>query len=160
MSAILNKVSAIEAMGLSTRDLGYGSDADRGPGAKDHFASTRLHGSDLRAVLRDSVWDLVQQCSLCAVWSSRETTLNPDRGSGSSESGFSARVESHILMMLEHFLRRETTINIAVTMEDLPCFLETIRILKHGDGVNKKKKKKWRVTPIGFQVHKSHQYRG
>ena len=42
-------------MGLSTRDLGSGSDADRGSGFKDHFASTRPRsGSELRAVLRDS----------------------------------------------------------------------------------------------------------
>ena len=53
--------------------------------------------------------DPVQQCnarSLRAVWSSRETTLNPDRGSGSSVPGFSARVESpnktNILLQLLH----------------------------------------------------------
>ena len=37
------------------------------------------------------------QCNarnLRAVWSSREISLNPDQGSRSNESGFSARVES------------------------------------------------------------------
>ena len=47
--------------------------------------------------------NLVQQCntgSLRAVWSStRETTLNQDRESGSSESGFSARVENPMSLL-------------------------------------------------------------
>ena len=84
--------------GLSTRDLGSASDADRGSGFKYHSASTRPQsGSELRAVLRNSAWDAVKQCnagSLGAVWSLCATTLNPDRESGSSESVFSARVES------------------------------------------------------------------
>ena len=45
----------------------------------------------------DSEWDPVQQCnahSLRGIWSSCETTLNPDWGSGSSEYGFSVHVES------------------------------------------------------------------
>ena len=38
-------------LGLATRDLGSGSDADRGFGSKDHFASTQPRsGSELRAV--------------------------------------------------------------------------------------------------------------
>ena len=54
-------------------------------------------------VIRYSARDSFQQCnahSLCAMWSSCKTTLNPDRGSGSSESGFSAHVESPIRSML------------------------------------------------------------
>ena len=87
------KESPDQIMGLSTRDLGSRSDADRGSGTKCHYASTRpLSRSALRAVLRDSAWDPVQLCNV--MWSSRKTTLNPDQGSGSSESGFSARVES------------------------------------------------------------------
>ena len=84
-------------LGLSTQDLGSGSDADRGSWSKNHFASTRpWSGLELRAVLQDSAWDPIQQCnarSLRAVWSSPETMLHQDR-SGSSESGFSACVES------------------------------------------------------------------
>ena len=47
--------------------------------------------------LCDNAWDPVKQCnahSLRTVWSSRVTTLNPYRGSGSSESVFSACVKS------------------------------------------------------------------
>ena len=89
-------------MGLFTQDLGYGSGADQGSGFKDHFASTRPRSEQscmlcCMTVLWDSAWDPVQQCNvltLPAVWSLRETTLNPDRGSESSESWFSAYVES------------------------------------------------------------------
>ena len=42
-------------LGLSTRDLGSGSDVNRGSGSKDHFASTQPRsGSELRVVLCDS----------------------------------------------------------------------------------------------------------
>ena len=96
-------IIALDTLGLSTPDRGSTSDADRGSRFKDHFASTRpWSGSELHAVLRDSAWDPVKQCnarSLRAVWSSRATTLNPDRGSGSSESVFSARVESPIVSL-------------------------------------------------------------
>ena len=83
-------------MGLSTRDLESGFDADRGSGSKDHFASTRPRSVfELRsAVLHGSAWDPDQQYNvrgLPAVRSTRETE------SGSSESGFSARVESPII---------------------------------------------------------------
>ena len=60
-----------------------------------HTASKRIWAACCAA------WHCVRsspavQCahSLRAVWSSRETTMNPDQGSGSSESGFSALVES------------------------------------------------------------------
>ena len=69
-----------------------------GIGFKDHFASTGPRSeSELCAVLRDRERDPVKQCNACslrAVWSSRTTTLNPDRGFISSESVFSARVKS------------------------------------------------------------------
>ena len=88
-------------LGLSTQDLGSGFDADRGSGSKDHFTSTPPRfESELHAMLRRSACDPVHKCnarSLRCVWSSRETTLNPDWGSGSSESGFSACVESPII---------------------------------------------------------------
>ena len=73
-------------VGLSTRDPGSGSDADRGFGSYDH--------SKLRAL------DPVQQCnarSMRAMRSSRDTTMNTDQESRSSESGFSTRVESPII---------------------------------------------------------------
>ena len=69
-------------LGLSTWDRRSRSDADRGSKSKDHFASTRPRsGSELPAVLRNSAWDPVQQCnacSLCAMWSSLESTLSPN----------------------------------------------------------------------------------
>ena len=74
-------------IGLSTRDLGSVSGIWIQRPLCLHTAS--ISGSELRAMLRDSEWDPVKQCnahSLCAVWSSRVTTLNPDRGSGSSKS--------------------------------------------------------------------------
>ena len=115
----------------STRDLGFGSDADRWSVSKDHVASKwPRSGSELRALLHRccvtvpldskkilSSIVLAGQCmisvtcpckcgftthSLRAVRSSHETTLNPDRGSRSSESGFSARVES--LVNIKYFL--------------------------------------------------------
>ena len=86
-------------MRLSTRDLGSESDADQESGSKDHFASTWLRSG---FKLHDSAPGQCVRCnvrSLCAVWSLGETTLNPDRASRSSESGFSARVESSITCM-------------------------------------------------------------
>ena len=72
-------------MGLSTRDFGSESDANRGSGAT------------VRVIECVSSSPAVQCAySLHAVWSSRNTTMNPDQGSESSESGFSARVESPI----------------------------------------------------------------
>ena len=64
-------------------------------GFKDHYASTRPRsGSEQRVLCCVTVREQRNVCSLRAVWSSRATTLNPDRGSVSSESVFSARVES------------------------------------------------------------------
>ena len=87
--------SIVLTFGLSTQDLGSGSDADQGSESKDHFASTQAQsGSELRA------WDPVQDGnarSMRAMRSSRDTTMNTDRETGSGESGFSARVESPIV---------------------------------------------------------------
>ena len=86
-------------MGLSTQDFGSESDVDQGSGFKDYFVSTLPRSrTELPAAVRDSACNTVrEQCnarSLHAVLSSRNTTLNLDRGSGSSESRFSIRVES------------------------------------------------------------------
>ena len=44
-----NASGLMDTLGLSTRDLGSASDADRGSGFKDHFASTRPRsGSELQ----------------------------------------------------------------------------------------------------------------
>ena len=82
-------------MELSTRDLGSASDADRGFRFKDHFASTQPRsGSDQCVLCCVTVREQCNARSLRAMWSSHATTLNPYRGSVSSESVFSARVES------------------------------------------------------------------
>ena len=80
-------------VGLSTRDFRSGSDADRGCGSKDHFASTRPRsGYELHDVLLDCAWHPTNSAMrVCRVEFTRDA-LNPDPGSGSSESSFRAPI--------------------------------------------------------------------
>ena len=70
------------------------------PEFKDHFASTRPQWDPSWALCCMTVREIQSSSAMCVVcvpcglWSSRATTLNPDRDSESSESVFSARVES------------------------------------------------------------------
>ena len=83
---------------------------------RDPFPKTTLppHGLDLDpscvlycvTVLQDIVWDPVHQCNMrmCTIWSLCETTLNLYRWFGSSESSFSACVESPIVNNSNEFV--------------------------------------------------------
>ena len=65
-------------MGLPTRDLGSGSDADRGSRSKDHFTSTRPRlGSELRAMLRCTVREIQSSSAMRAVFMAFKAHVRP-----------------------------------------------------------------------------------